>query len=180
LIVLDLTLPEMDGLEVCRRLREDPGAERIPVIVLSARASESDRVTGLEIGADDYLIKPFSPRELLARVRAVLRRASIPQPVQPVLKIGDLEFDFVKHRVTFGGDQLALTPTEFRVLATLATQPGRTFSRDELTEAALRKNAGIADRAIDVHINKIREVLGPAADRIETVRGIGYRFRGTA
>lgn len=178
LIILDLTLPGMDGLEVCRQLRNDPRAGRTPVLMLSARASEDDRVIGLEQGADDYLIKPFSPRELLARVRAALRRMSMLKAGRSVIRAGDLAIDLQGHEATLAGKKLALLPSEFRVLEMLASDPGRTFTRDEIIEGALRHEEAVTERTVDVHITRLRKKLGDAADLIETVRTVGYKFRG--
>jgi DNA-binding response OmpR family regulator len=177
LVVLDLTMPGMDGLEVCRELRQDPRGRKVPVIVLSARAGEEDRVIGLEQGADDYLIKPFSPRELLARVKAALRRSAMTQEGNAVIQSGDLTIDLQGHEATYGGKRLALLPSEFRILELLASRPGRTFTRDEIIDAALRQEEAVTERTVDVHITRLRKKLGAAADRIETVRTVGYKFR---
>ena len=178
LIILDLTLPGMDGLEVCRQLRNDPRAGRTPVIMLSARASEDDRVIGLEQGADDYLIKPFSPRELLARVRAALRRVSMLKAGRSMIRAGDLAIDLQGHQATLRSKKLALLPSEFRVLEMLASDPGRTFTRDEIIEGALHHEEAVTERTVDVHITRLRKKLGDAAELIETVRTVGYKFRG--
>ncbi len=177
LVILDLTMPGMDGLEVCRQLRQDPRAGNTPVIVLSARAGEEDRVLGLEQGADDYLIKPFSPRELLARVKAALRRAAMTREGIAIIQSGELLIDLQGHEVKYSGKRLALLPTEFRVLELLASWPGRTFTRDEIIDAALRQEEAVTERTVDVHITRLRKKLGPAADQIETVRTVGYKFR---
>ena len=179
LVVLDLTLPGMDGLDVCRELRRDAQAGRLPVIVLSARGSEADRVLGLDIGADDYLTKPFSARELLARVRAILRRSQSTTSTSTLQKIGDLEIDPLQYEARFKGRTLQLRLSEFRVLQFLVTEPGRVFSRDEIIDAALERDTSVTERTIDVHVNKIRQSLGDSAAHIETVRGVGYRFRPT-
>jgi DNA-binding response OmpR family regulator len=176
LVILDLTMPGMDGLDVCRHMREDPRIGKIPVIMLSARASEEDRVQGLEQGADDYLIKPFSPRELLARVKAALRRAAMPQEKQAIIRSGELVINLEGHEVTWRGSRLALLPSEFRVLELLASRPGKTFTRDEIIDVALRHEDAVTERTVDVHITRLRKKLGPAADRIETVRTVGYKF----
>lgn len=178
LVLLDLMLPGMDGLEVCRRLRAESRTSRVPVIMLTARASEADRVVGLEFGADDYLVKPFSPRELAARIKAVLRRcvAAAADP-EEVLQRGDLTLDCGRHEVRHGDRKVDLTAAEFRVLQFLMTRPGRVFSRSEIIDAALGKEDAVLDRTVDVHVTAIRRKLGAAGDRVETVRSVGYRFR---
>lgn len=177
LVVLDLMLPGMDGLEVCRRLRADARTARVPVIMLTAKASEADRIVGLEIGADDYLVKPFSPRELTARVKAVLRRTTPASEPAEVIRQGDLVLDAGRHAVTWRDRPIPLTAAEFRVLQFLMTRPGRVFSRSEIIDAALGKDDAVLDRTVDVHITAIRRKLGSAGERIETVRSVGYRFR---
>lgn len=180
LIVLDLMMPGMDGLEVCRRLRNEPKTSRIPVIMLTARATEADRIVGLEMGADDYLIKPFSPRELVARVKAVLRRTG--QQVEPpeLIRHGLISVDVKRHEVSSDGRPVQLTATEFRILQFLASRPGRVLSRDEIIDAALGRDTDVFDRTIDVHITAIRRKLGKGGEQIETVRGFGYKFRESA
>jgi two-component system phosphate regulon response regulator PhoB len=180
LIVLDLMMPGMDGLEVCRRLRADARTGRIPLIMLTAKATEADRIVGLELGADDYVTKPFSPRELVARVKAILRRTAVQADPSPIIRHGDLRIDLTRHEVTYGGKPVALTATEFRILHFLATKPGRVLSRDDIIDAALGRDANVFDRTIDVHITAIRRKLGQGSERIETIRGFGYKFRDTA
>ncbi|HYE18462.1 MAG TPA: response regulator transcription factor [Tepidisphaeraceae bacterium] len=177
LIILDLMMPGIDGLEVCRRLRADPRSARVPIIMLTAKATESDRVVGLEIGADDYITKPFSPRELVARVRAILRRTATQAEPEQVIRQGDLVIDVARHEVTAAGRPVSLTATEFRILQFLASRPGRVLSRDDIIDAALGRDANVFDRTIDVHITAIRRKLGKASDQIETIRGFGYKFR---
>jgi DNA-binding response OmpR family regulator len=180
LIVLDLMMPGMDGLEVCRRLRADARTSRVPLIMLTAKATEADRIVGLELGADDYITKPFSPRELVARVKAILRRTAVQADPTDIVRHGDLSIDLTRHEVTVGGKPIALTATEFRILHFLATKPGRVLSRDDIIDAALGRDANVFDRTIDVHITAIRRKLGlTGTDRIETVRGFGYKFRDT-
>jgi two-component system alkaline phosphatase synthesis response regulator PhoP len=176
LIVLDLNLPGMDGLDVCRVLRRESD---IPIIMLTARVDETDRLIGLELGADDYIVKPFSPRELVARVRAVLRRAQGEILKPGLLAIGNLEIDLTGHRVTQDGEPLHLTPNEFKLLAALARHPGQTFTRAQL----LDRLHGVAyegfDRSIDAHIKNLRRKVerDPAEPQfILTVYGIGYKF----
>jgi DNA-binding response OmpR family regulator len=175
-VVLDWMMPGLDGLEVCRQLRADARTARLPVIMLTAKASEPDRVVGLEMGADDYLVKPFSPRELVARVKALLRRRAQEAAPPDVLRRGNLVIDAVRHAVTCRGKAVELTPTEFRILQFLAARPGRVFSRDEILEGALERDEAVVARTIDVHVTALRKKLGRTGDRIETVRGFGYRF----
>jgi DNA-binding response OmpR family regulator len=180
LVVLDIMLPRMDGLEVCRRLR---AKSRVPIIMLTAKAEEIDKVIGLEIGADDYITKPFSMREFRSRVRAALRRAEmIPAPNldEEPLERGDLRIDFAKRRTELRGDPVELTYVEFEILAVLARAPGRVFSRDMLLERVWGDSAYRDPRTIDVHIRHLREKIEPDAKNPEfllTVRGVGYRFR---
>ncbi len=179
LILLDLMLPGMDGLEVCRRLRAEARTARIPILMLTAKGGESDRVVGLEMGADDYLSKPFSPRELVARVKAVLRRAA-PAPdaeAARAVAAGDLQLDPGRHEVTVRGKPVSLTATEFRLLHALMRRPGQVFSRDRLIDGAIGEDTAVVDRTIDVHVTALRRKLGKAGPMIETVRGVGYRLR---
>ncbi|GBD93261.1 transcriptional regulatory protein YycF [bacterium BMS3Abin05] len=178
LIVLDLMLPGVDGLEVCRRLKEDPDTRRIPIIILSAKGDEADIVTGLELGADDYVPKPFSPRVLVARIRAVLRRkkAGVP-PESEVLQIHDLVINPGKHKVTINGKKIDLTYTEFYFLSILARRPGWVFTRYQLVDAVRGNNYPVTDRSVDVQIVGLRKKLGKYGNLIETVRGVGYRFK---
>ena len=180
LVILDWMMPGMDGLEVCRRLRADARTSRIPLIMLTAKATEADRIVGLELGADDYVTKPFSPRELVARVKAILRRTASQSDPEQVIRHGDLTIDLVRHEVTFAGKPITLTATEFRILHLLASRPGRVLSRDDIIDAALGRDANVFDRTIDVHITAIRRKLGRGSDQIETIRGFGYKFRDTA
>ena len=177
LVVLDLMMPGIDGLEVCRRLRTDDRGRRIPLIMLTAKATESDRVVGLELGADDYLVKPFSPRELVARIRALLRRTSPEPDPAEVIRRGELTIDVRCHQVRLGNREIQLTATEFRILKFMASRPGRVLKREEIIEAALDRDANVFDRTIDVHMTSIRRKLGKGADLVQTVRGFGYRFR---
>ena len=177
LVLIDLMLPGIDGLEVCRRLRADERTSRIPLIMLTAKTSEADRVVGLELGADDYVTKPFSPRELAARVKAVLRRSAGRQEPPDVIRRGALGIDLTRHEVTCGDNAVALTATEFRLLHLLAARPGRVFSRSELIDGALGRDVAVLDRTIDVHVVALRKKLGKCGGWIETVRGFGYRFR---
>jgi DNA-binding response OmpR family regulator len=178
LIILDLMLPGMSGLDVCRKLKSDPVTSDIPVIIVSAKGEESDIVLGLGLGADDYICKPFSPRELIARVRAVLRRGSL-QDVQmsDQVRIQELVIDTVRHEARIDGDLMQLTATEFRILHQLATQPGRAYTREQLLNRVVGDGVVVVDRNIDVHIRSIRKKLGQHSHLIETIRGIGYRFQ---
>ncbi len=179
LVLLDLMLPGMDGLEVCRKLRAEPRTARIPVIMLTAKGGESDRVVGLEMGADDYVSKPFSPRELVARVKAVLRRAatSTEEGEAAALSHAEIQVDPGRHEVLVKGKPVTLTATEFRLLHTLLKRPGQVFSRDRLIDGAIGEDAHVVDRTIDVHVTALRKKLGKAGALIETVRGVGYRLK---
>jgi len=177
LCILDVLMPEADGLEVCRRVR---ATSRVPILFLSSRDDELDRVLGLELGADDYLTKPFSPRELVARVRAVLRRATEPTQPAAIKRHGRLELDAGRHRCTVGGAEVVLTVTEFALLATLLDAPGQALDRDELVSRAYGAGHVITERTVDSHVRRIRQKLGAAGvDVIETVYGLGYRLRET-
>ncbi len=178
IVLLDLLLPGLDGLDVCRRLRAVESTRDLPVIMVTARGEESDVVLGLGVGADDYIHKPFSPRELIARVRAVLRRGPmrVGNPDRRVVH-GPLVIDPVKHRIKVEGRRLEFTPTEFRLLQFLASHPGRVFTRGQLLDRAVGDRAVVIDRNIDVHVRAVRKKLGPHRGLIRTVRGIGYCFR---
>jgi two-component system phosphate regulon response regulator PhoB len=191
LVVLDLMLPELDGLEVCRALREDLATELLPVIMLTAKGDESDIVAGLGAGADDYVTKPFSPRELVARVQAMLRRsergsgavgtdpdrALIADPDRTRVQTAGVMVDPDRHEVLVDGEFVRLTRTELRLLHVLLRKPGRVYTREQLVERVMGDNAWITDRTIDVHVRGIRRKLGDRADVIETIRGVGYRGR---
>ena len=176
LVVLDIMLPGTDGLEVLRSLRTEPSTESTPVIMLTARAQEADKVVGLELGADDYMIKPFSPRELMARIKAVLRRTGQPSG-SDVLSMGGLVIDSRKHRVTVDGAEVPLTSTEFKLIEFLSRHPGEVFTRDRRLDLVFGYRSDSYERTVDTHIKTLRKKLGPARDVIETVRGAGYRFR---
>jgi len=176
LIILDIMLPVMDGFEVCRALKSDSSTADIPIIILSAKSQETDKVLGLELGADDYVTKPFSPRELIARTRAILRRRRSQRPPGST-QIGDIVIDGTKHKVAVRGEQITLTFTEFKLLEFLAQRPGVVLSRDRIIDAVAGDNAVVYDRTVDAHVKSLRRKLGPARDYIETVRGAGYRFR---
>jgi phosphate regulon transcriptional regulator PhoB len=176
LILLDLMLPQMDGTEVCRHLKADTKTAHIPIIMLTAKAEEVDRVVGLELGADDYVTKPFSPREIALRVKSVLRRASGKTAPAEILKFGDLTIDIAKHEVTLKGKVVDLTATEFKLLATLLERRGRVQSRDRLLTDVWGYEGDVDTRTVDTHMRRLREKLGKASDYVETVRGVGYRF----
>ncbi len=177
LIVLDLMLPGLDGLEVCRRLRKDPKTANIAIIMLTAKAEEVDRVVGLEMGADDYMVKPFSPRELVARINAVLRRGQVQGEVL-VLQVGSLVVDRGKHQVAVAGTGVELTVKEFDLLCALLTAKGRVLSREQILETVwgYANAMDIESRTVDVHVRRLREKLGQEQKRIVTVKGVGYRF----
>ncbi len=178
LILLDLMLPGIQGLEVCRQLKQREDLRATPVIMLTAKGDESDVVVGLEMGADDYIVKPFSIKELIARIRAVMRRLQ-PDQQPDRIRLGPLVIDSARHEIRMDGQPLTLTLTEFRLLRALASRPGRVYTRDELLENISDGNFFVIDRNIDVHIRSIRQKLEPHRDLIVTVRGIGYKFRET-
>jgi two-component system phosphate regulon response regulator PhoB len=178
LVLLDLMLPGIDGLEVCRQLKNNERTKSVPVVMLTAKGEESDVVTGLEMGADDYITKPFSPRVLVARVKAVLRRReAAPHDDQLPLRIRNIVIHPGRHEVTIDGDQVDLTLTEFRILHFLTSHPGWVFTRYQIVEAVHGDNYPVTDRSVDVQIVGLRKKLGSTGDLIETVRGIGYRFK---
>jgi DNA-binding response OmpR family regulator len=175
LIVLDLMLPEVNGLEVCKILRRDPATAAIPIIMLTARAAEIDRVLGLELGADDYVTKPFSPRELVLRVKKVLERGRVKRE-EAQLRVGDLVIDSARHMVSWREKPIELTATEFKLLWTLAERRGRVQSREQLLRDVWEYNSLVDSRTVDTHMRRLREKLGAAAECLETVRGVGYRL----
>ena len=178
LVVLDLMLPGIDGLEVCRRLKSDGRTAAIPVIILSAKGEESDVVIGLELGADDYLTKPFSPRVLMARIKAVLRRQQGEADAAGiVITHQGIRIHAGRHEVLVAGAPVQLTLTEFRILCQLARRPGWVFTRNQILEAAQGDGASVAARAVDVHMVGLRRKLGSSGDLLETIRGVGYRLR---
>ncbi len=181
LILLDLMLPGIDGLEVCRRLKAQPETRDIPIIMLTAKDSEADIVTGLEIGASDYVCKPFSPRVLMARIHAILRRpataAATADEAAPPIVIGPLTVDPGRHKVEIKGREVQLTYTEFRILQLLAESPGRAFSRQQIVDQVRGESYAVTERIVDVQMVSLRKKLGALGDWIETVRGVGYRFK---
>lgn len=177
LLILDWMLPGVSGIELCRRLRQRPETERLPIIMLTARGEESERVRGLAVGADDYVVKPFSTPELLARVKAMLRRAN-PSVLSHILKVGDLVLDRQQHRVYRNDQEVHLGPTEYRLLEYFMMSPGRVFSRSQLLDSVWGPDIYVDDRTVDVHIGRLRKAIniGTAPDPIRTVRGAGYSF----
>jgi two-component system, OmpR family, alkaline phosphatase synthesis response regulator PhoP len=180
LVLLDLMLPGMDGLEVCRRLKAQSDTREIPIIMLTAKDSEADIVTGLEMGADDYVCKPFSPRVLVARIHSVLRRPAADAPnteTSPVIEIGPLTVDPGRHKVEIKGKEIQLTYTEFRILQLLAENAGRAFTRQQIVDQVRGESYAVTERIVDVQMVSLRKKLGSLGDWIETVRGVGYRFK---
>ena len=178
LILLDLMLPEIDGLEVCKRLKSNPQTESIPIVMVTAKSDEADIVTGLELGADDYITKPFSPKVLVARIRAVLRRKTTEIPRESsVLRIHGIEVDPGRHKVLVKDEVVELTSTEFGLLHFLAARPGWVFTRYQIVDAIHGTDYPVTDRSVDVQVVGLRKKLGPAGKYVETVRGVGYRFK---
>jgi DNA-binding response OmpR family regulator len=176
LIILDIMLPEVDGLEVNKMLRAEASTAHIPVLMLTAKAGEVDRILGLELGAKDYVTKPFSPRELILRVRNILRQGEAKPSEQKVYRFGELTIDLERHMVTVGGKPIELTATEFRLLALLAQRRGRVQSREQLLQDVWHYDSIIDTRTVDTHMRRLREKLGKASKYLDTVRGVGYRF----
>jgi len=176
LIVLDVMLPEMDGFEICKTLRLDAVTAKVPIIMLTAKAAEIDRVLGLELGADDYLTKPFSPRELLLRVKKILARSQTEEKPKEQIRFGDLLIDLPRHLASWKGKQIELTATEFKLLTILAQRAGRVQSRDHLLRDVWEYDSVIDTRTVDTHMRRLREKLGAASKHLDTVRGVGYRF----
>jgi two-component system phosphate regulon response regulator PhoB len=179
-LVLDLMLPQLDGLEVCRRLRANPATRRIRILILTAKSEETDQVVGFALGADDYVTKPFSVKVLLERIKALLRRRDGSALDDDVVVSQGIKLDRQRHSASAADQVLDLTASEFSLLETLVRQPGRVFSRSELIDAALGPDALVLERTIDVHVRALRKKLGSHADLVETVRGVGYRFRDPA
>lgn len=176
LIVLDLMLPEIDGLEVCKMIRRDASTQLIPIVMVTAKAAEIDRVLGLELGADDYVTKPFSPRELVLRIKNILSRQQGAEKADDTIQCGDLVIDTPRHTVTWKGKPIDLTATEFKLLALLVQRSGRVQSREQLLRDVWEYNNLVDTRTVDTHMRRLREKLGPGAKRLDTVRGVGYRF----
>ena len=178
LVILDLMIPGIDGFEVCKEMKRDPKTGAVPVLIVTARGEEIDRIIGLELGADDYVVKPFSPRELLLRVRAILRRAGQEYHPAAVFKKEGLEIDSEGHRVRLDGQEIVLTATEFKLLSELANSQGKVLNREQLLDRVWGYHFEGYARTVDTHIRRLRQKLLTCADWIETVRGVGYRFRG--
>ncbi len=179
LILLDLMLPGMNGIEICKILKKNEKTAKIPVIMLTAKGEEIDRVVGFEVGADDYVVKPFSNRELMLRVKAVLRRGEQDQPAEKIIRIGSVSIDTSRHMVTCTGEEIVLTTTEYKLLLNLAERPGRVQSRDILLKNVWGYNYIGDTRTVDTHITRLRTKLGDAGDMIKTVRGFGYKMEAS-
>ncbi len=180
LVLLDLMLPGMDGLEVCQALKQSDATKDIPIIMITAKSEESDVVVGLQMGADDYITKPFSTKVLLARIKAVFRRGKQTKSSgtsQSIRDFGTLVMDLPKYKVTVDGQTVGLTAIEFAILEFLSRSPGRVYTRDQILDNVWKDGKFIVDRAVDVHVRGLRKKLGDAADYVETVRGVGYRFK---
>lgn len=177
LIILDIMLPEVDGFEVCRLIKQTPQFRNIPIVMLTAKGEEVDRIVGLELGADDYVVKPFSPRELILRIKAILRRRRIEEPEKDILTCGILNVDIPRHRVTVGSKEVVLTPMEFKLLVMLMKRRGRVQTRDGLLSEIWDIHDKVYTRTVDTHIRRLRQKLGKAGKFIETVTGLGYRFK---
>lgn len=178
LIILDLMIPVIDGVEVCRRLRSESGTRQTPIVMLTAKAEETDQLIGFSVGADDYVVKPFSVRILLERIKSLLRRNDRTNGAGgDVVENAGITIDRIKHRASVSGHSMDLTPTEFRLLDALIRHPGRAFERSELIDSALGADTLVLERTIDVHIRSLRKKLGDSAELVQTVRGVGYRFR---
>jgi two-component system phosphate regulon response regulator PhoB len=177
LVILDVMMPGLDGWEVCKRLRAEPSTAGTPVLMLTAKAEEADRVLGLELGADDYLVKPFGIRELAARVKALLRRAEGASTSPEVIKVGKIVIDAGRRTVNAGGKDVELTTTEFEILRALAAARGRVITREDLISKARGDDVAVVDRTVDVHVAALRRKLGKHGEALETVRGVGYRLK---
>ncbi|MDD4894610.1 MAG: response regulator transcription factor [Candidatus Omnitrophica bacterium] len=176
LIILDIMLPKMDGFEVCKVIKQDSKLKNIPIIMLTAKGEEVDRIVGLELGADDYVVKPFSPRELVLRIKAILKRGKPEESPKDIIKKEELVIDIPRHKVTARNKEIELTPIEFKLLVTLIERAGRVQSRDRLLSDVWDMHTDVYTRTVDTHIKRLREKLGKMGRQIETVRGLGYRF----
>jgi two-component system phosphate regulon response regulator PhoB len=177
LIILDLMLPAMDGKDICRSLKSNPLTQSIPILMLTAKAEETDRLIGFELGADDYVTKPFSPKELVLRVKAILRRKEVDHEGEKIIQIGDLLIDIDRHHVSIKKSPVRLTSTEFKLLVELVSKKGRVQTREHLLDRVWGYTYEGYARTVDTHIRRLREKIGPLGDSIETIRGVGYRFR---
>ncbi len=175
LVILDLMLPDLDGCDICRMMKSNQSYESIPIIMLTAKGQEADKVKGLELGADDYLTKPFSPRELIARVKAVLRRTSASKQAQ--ITIGEITIDSERFEVLIKEKPVTLTPVEFKILHLLAQNPGKVFSRERILDHLWGNEKAVIDRTIDVHIKNLRDKLGDSGDLVKNIRGVGYKVQ---
>ena len=176
-VVLDLMLPIIDGLQVCRQLRSDPKTQTVRILMLTAKSEEVDEIVGFNLGADDYVAKPFKIKPLISRIKALLRRLSVEQQSSEVVIVSGIEVDRTQHTAKLDGVEMTLTPTEFKMLWTMMRRPGRPYSRSELLDNARGEDANALERTIDVHVRSLRQKLGDKARFVETVRGIGYRFK---
>ena len=177
LVVLDLMLPGLDGLQVCRQIRSDPKTQAIRILMLTAKSEEVDEIVGFNMGADDYVAKPFKIKPLISRIKALLRRPSAEQQTGETVAIEGIEIDRTNHTAKLDGEEMQLTPTEFKMLWTMMRRPGRPYSRNELLDNARGEDANALERTIDVHVRSLRQKLGDKGRFVETVRGIGYRFK---
>ena len=177
LVVLDLMLPGIDGLQICRQLRSDPKTQGIRIVMLTAKSEEVDEIVGFNMGADDYVAKPFKIKPLISRIKALLRRPSVEPASGEVIAVAGIEVDRTLHTAKLDGEEMLLTPTEFKMLWTMMRRPGRPYSRNELLDNARGEDANALERTIDVHVRSLRQKLGEKGNLIETVRGIGYRFK---
>ncbi len=181
IIILDLMLPEVDGIELCRSLKNDPDTKQIPIVMLTAKSEEADVVVGLQMGADDYIPKPFSPKVLVARIKAITRRTSELQSAAAstdnLRSFGDFSIDLLKHKITYKSHEVKLTSIEFDIVEFLSRSPGRVWSREQILDNVWKEGKFIIDRAVDVHVRGLRKKLGKAEGYVETVRGVGYRFK---
>lgn len=177
LVLLDLMLPKMDGLETCKRIKQNPSSTMIPVMMMTAKGEEIDRIVGFELGADDYIVKPFSPREMVLRVKAVLRRGtSTAETEKTILTSGNISIDIPRHKVLVKNKEIKLTSMEFKLLITLVERRGRVQSRDQLLEDVWELDAEVTTRTVDTHVKRLRQKLGREGKKVETIRGFGYRF----
>jgi len=180
-IILDLMLPEVDGIEICRTLKSDADTKHVPIVMLTAKSEEADVVVGLQMGADDYIAKPFSPKVLVARIKAITRRMVDNQlssaSADNLRSFGDFKIDLLKHKISYKGREVKLTSIEFDIVEFLSRSPGRVWSREQILDNVWKEGKFIIDRAVDVHVRGLRKKLGVAEDYIETVRGVGYRFK---
>jgi DNA-binding response OmpR family regulator len=177
LIILDIMLPTIDGLEICKRIKQDDAYSHIPVIMLTAKGEEVDKIVGFELGADDYIVKPFSPRELILRIKAILKRNAPKETARDILTAGKVKIDIPRHKVTVDAKTIELAPMEFKLLAILVERKGRVQSREILLEDVWGISADVTTRTVDTHVKRLRQRLGKTGKLVETIRGLGYRFK---